>query len=74
MKYLQVCLALYDYEARTPDEITITENDILYIIDKEDADWWKAELKQVSSEEPGPVGLVPASYMEEVSLMEGSSW
>ncbi|KAI8085032.1 uncharacterized protein BX664DRAFT_338374 [Halteromyces radiatus] len=67
MKYLQVCQALYDYEARTPDEITINENDILYVIEKEDNDWWKAELKQISNEEPGPIGLVPASYLEEVS-------
>ncbi|ORZ17196.1 hypothetical protein BCR42DRAFT_450997 [Absidia repens] len=66
MKYLQVCQALYDYQARTPDEININESDILYIIDKEDDDWWKAEIKQVSSGNTGPIGLVPATYLEEV--------
>ncbi|CAO3591343.1 unnamed protein product [Absidia cylindrospora] len=66
MRYLQVCAALYDYEARTPDEINIKENDTLYVIEKEDNDWWKAEVKQVSNEEPGPIGLVPATYLEEV--------
>ncbi|ORZ23245.1 hypothetical protein BCR42DRAFT_446948 [Absidia repens] len=67
MRYLQVCVALYDYDARTPDEINIKENDTLYVIEKEDDDWWKAEVKQVSNEEPGPIGLVPATYLEEVT-------
>ncbi|KAI8343537.1 hypothetical protein BC941DRAFT_498554 [Chlamydoabsidia padenii] len=67
MKYLQVCRVLYDYEARTTDEINIKENDTLYVIGKEDEDWWKAELKQVSTDEPVTIGLVPATYLEEVA-------
>ncbi|CAO3698910.1 unnamed protein product [Rhizopus microsporus] len=67
MKYVQVSKALYDYDARTEDELSIRENDILYVIEKEDDDWWKAELKQTSGEEAGPVGLVPAQYLEEVT-------
>ncbi|CEI94173.1 hypothetical protein RMCBS344292_08394 [Rhizopus microsporus] len=67
MKYVQVSKALYDYDARTEDELSIRENDILYVIEKEDDDWWKAELKQTSGEEAGPVGLVPAQYLEEDS-------
>ncbi|KAI8978550.1 hypothetical protein BDB01DRAFT_799172 [Pilobolus umbonatus] len=67
MKYVAVCKSLYDYQARTEDELSINEDDILYIVDKEDSDWWKAELKQ--TETPGPIGLVPASYLEEVVPM-----
>ncbi|KAG0992490.1 hypothetical protein G6F26_009102 [Rhizopus arrhizus] len=67
MKYVQVCKALYDYDARTEDEITVKENDTLYVIEKEDDDWWKAQLKQASGEEGGPIGLVPAQYLEEVT-------
>ncbi|RCH82860.1 cytoskeletal protein binding protein, partial [Rhizopus stolonifer] len=33
---------------------------------KEDDDWWKTELKQNTGEEQGPIGLVPATYLEEV--------
>jgi hypothetical protein len=69
MKYLQVCQALYDYEARTTDEISIKESDTLYILAKEDDDWWKAELKQASTEGPAMIGLVPATYMDEVSTL-----
>ncbi|KAI9262560.1 hypothetical protein EDC94DRAFT_608483 [Helicostylum pulchrum] len=67
MKYVQVSKALYDYEARTEDELSIRQDDVLYVIDKEDQDWWKAELKQVTGEEQGPIGLVPAEYMQEVT-------
>lgn len=73
MKYLQVCQALYDYEARTTDEISIKENDTLYILAKEDDDWWKAELKQASTDGPATTGLVPATYMNEVSKMACSN-
>ncbi|KAG1168989.1 hypothetical protein G6F70_008773 [Rhizopus microsporus] len=83
MKYVQVSKALYDYDARTEDELSIRENDILYVIEKEDDDWWKAELKQTSGEEAGPVGLVTpigriraeydyeAQQEEELSFQEG---
>ncbi|CEP17300.1 hypothetical protein [Parasitella parasitica] len=67
MRYIQVCKALYDYDARTEEELSIREDDILYIIEKEDDDWWRAELKQQNGEEQGPVGLVPADYVEEVT-------
>jgi hypothetical protein len=61
-----VCKALYDYEARTEDELSIKQDDVLYVIEKEDNDWWKAELKQLNGDEQGPVGLVPADYLEQV--------
>jgi hypothetical protein len=66
MRYVQVCKALYDYEARTEDELSIRQDNVLYVIEKEDNDWWKAELKQMNGDEQGPVGLVPADYLEEV--------
>ncbi|OBZ82343.1 Actin cytoskeleton-regulatory complex protein sla1, partial [Choanephora cucurbitarum] len=65
MRYVEVCQTLYDYEARTEDELSIKQDDVLYVIEKEDDDWWKAELKQ-NTEEQGPVGLVPATYLEPI--------
>lgn len=69
MKYVEVCKALYDYEARTEDELSIKQDDILYVIEKEDDDWWRSELKQTTGEEQGPIGLVPADYLEQVCLL-----
>ncbi|KAG2221532.1 hypothetical protein INT45_004526 [Circinella minor] len=63
MKYVAVCKALYDYTARTSDEIDITEDEIVYVIEKEDDDWWRVELKSANG--TGPIGLVPATYLEE---------
>lgn len=68
MRYIQVSKALYDYEAQTEEELSIREDDTLYVIEKEDDDWWKAELKQSNSDEQGPVGLVPATYLEKVIM------
>jgi hypothetical protein len=68
MKYVEVCKALFDYDARTEEELSIAENDVLYVIEKEDEEWWRTELKQANGQEPGPVGLVPANYLEEVGL------
>jgi hypothetical protein len=68
MKYVEVCKALFDYDARTEEELSIAENDVLYVIEKEDEEWWRAELKQANGHEPGPVGLVPANYLEEVGF------
>ncbi|KAI9320560.1 hypothetical protein BX666DRAFT_1909141 [Dichotomocladium elegans] len=66
MKYISISRALYDYTAQSDEELTFKEDDILYILDKdEDPDWWKAQLKAPSLVEAGPIGLVPANYLQE---------
>lgn len=42
-------------------------------IDKADVgSWWKAKLKDTDGGEEGGVGLIPVSYVEEVSLASQS--
>ncbi|KAI8147064.1 hypothetical protein BJV82DRAFT_597590 [Fennellomyces sp. T-0311] len=66
MKYVSVCKALYDYKATSDEELTFNEDNILYILDKDDdPDWWKAQLKAASLDQVGPIGLVPANYIDE---------
>lgn len=65
MKYIGICTALYDYQAQNEEEISFSADDILYILDKEDPDWYKAQLK-VPANLDGPVGLIPANYIENV--------
>ncbi|KAF7732290.1 cytoskeletal protein binding protein [Apophysomyces ossiformis] len=65
MKYITICKALYDYDAQTEEELSFKEDDILYILEKDDDDWWKAQLKIPSLEQIGPVGLIPANYITE---------
>ncbi|XP_022239851.1 nostrin-like isoform X2 [Limulus polyphemus] len=54
-----VCQALYSYQAKLEDELTIFTGDIIKIIMKCDTNWWKGELN-------GKIGLFPSSYVEEL--------
>ncbi|WWC73129.1 uncharacterized protein I206_107095 [Kwoniella pini CBS 10737] len=67
MAYVAVAKALYDYDAQDPEtEISFKEDQIFYIIEKEDDDWWKAKAKDDEGDAEGSVGLLPASYVEEI--------
>ncbi|PWN26743.1 hypothetical protein BDZ90DRAFT_232859 [Jaminaea rosea] len=71
MAYVQLAKALYDYEAQAEDELTLKEDDVLYILEADDPEWYKAKLKSEggADEQEGPVGLVPANYVEEAEPM-----
>ncbi|KAK7061699.1 hypothetical protein R3P38DRAFT_2831037 [Favolaschia claudopus] len=66
LHYLAVLKATYDYdpEAGAEDEIPIKENQLLFLREKVDSDWWKVKIKGESQEEDTPEGLVPAAYVE----------
>ncbi|KAI9472028.1 MAG: hypothetical protein EXX96DRAFT_653204 [Benjaminiella poitrasii] len=64
MKYVSICTALYDYHAQHDQEISFNADDTLYILDTEDPNWHKAQLKVTNSQEIGPIGLVPSNYIE----------
>lgn len=57
------CVAKYRYDSRESDELTIQEGDVIKLIEKCDADWWKGELH-------GSVGIFPATYVDEVLTTE----
>ena len=73
MAYVALCKALYDYVAQAEDELNLTEDDYLYILESDDPEWWKAKLRRLNQDgipidndsEEGTVGLVPANYVEE---------
>jgi hypothetical protein len=65
MSFIDIARAIYAYTAASPDELTISENDLLYVLEKGDDDWWKVKQK-VQGDDDGPVGLVPKNYLEEV--------
>jgi len=49
--------ALYDFQARSADELSFRAGDELLLVDNSDETWWKAEFD-------GKVGVVPANYVE----------
>ncbi|XP_046858813.1 osteoclast-stimulating factor 1-like [Xenia sp. Carnegie-2017] len=55
--HVQVVRALYRYEAQQKDELSFEEEDVLYIIDKTQGEWWKARVRN-------KVGLIPSNYVE----------
>ena len=52
---------MYDYMPNAEEEIEIREGDIIRIYEKIDDDWWFGKKDH-------DVGLVPATYLEEVCL------
>lgn len=62
MAILNVCVAAYDYTAQDEDELTVAENDVLYVFDNSDSDWWKVSRSLEGTE----VGLLPSNYLEPV--------
>ncbi|TKY87982.1 hypothetical protein EX895_003078 [Sporisorium graminicola] len=73
MAYVALGKALYDYVAQAEDELNLTEDDYLYILESDDPEWWKAKLRRLAEDgtpiqddsDEGTVGLVPANYVEE---------
>ena len=49
--------AVYSYQGSSADELSFNEGDDLAIVDRLEADWWKAERD-------GFVYVVPAAYVE----------
>jgi len=68
MSFLGVYRAIYDYAPQSEGELEVTEGDLLFVLEKStEDDWWKAKKKALSDEEDEPEGLVPKTYIEEVS-------
>ena len=59
---IQVVKVLYDYDATQPTELTVKEDEVLHVYDK-DEEW----LLVASQSEEGRVGYIPGNYVEEVS-------
>jgi len=55
----QEALALYDFQASQPDQLSFLQGDSLYVIVDENAEWWSARLH-------GNEGMVPHNYVEVV--------
>ena len=67
MGFLGVYKAIYDYTPQGDSELSITEGDTLYVLQKSgEDDWWKAKKKASGEDDDEPVGLIPNNYIEEV--------
>ena len=63
-------LALYDYDARTDDDLSFRKGEKLVIVNNHDGDWWQAELAHA----PGKRGYIPSNYVAAVQSIEAEEW
>lgn len=52
------CVALYNYNARDAEELTVKKNEKLTVVDSSDGNWWTLR------NELGAQGLVPSTYIQ----------
>lgn len=60
-EHTSIAKALYDYDAAAPGELSIKEDEIVMVFDRED-EWILVQ----SRKEGGKAGFVPGNYVEEV--------
>ncbi|XP_063299570.1 tyrosine-protein kinase FRK [Pelobates fuscus] len=64
-------VALYDYEARANEELTISVGDQMYIVDISHNGWWKARLLKSKGKYEG---YIPSNYVAPMSSLESQPW
>ncbi|KAG7508044.1 tyrosine-protein kinase FRK [Solea senegalensis] len=65
-------IALYDYSARTEEDLSFHAGDILQALDKSAGDWWFA--KAITGLSSPRQGYIPANYVAPVESLESEPW
>ncbi|KAG8174161.1 hypothetical protein JTE90_003000, partial [Oedothorax gibbosus] len=55
--YCEKVVAIYDYSADKEDELSFSENSIIYVLKKNDDGWYEGVMN-------GVTGLFPGNYVE----------
>ncbi|MBN3321383.1 FYN kinase, partial [Atractosteus spatula] len=62
-------VALYDYDARTEDDLTFHKGEKFHIINNTEGDWWEAR-----SLDTGNSGYIPSNYVAPVDSIQAEEW
>ncbi|XP_067862778.1 tyrosine-protein kinase Fyn-like isoform X1 [Heptranchias perlo] len=62
-------IALYDYDARTEDDLTFRKGEKFHVINSSEGDWWEAR-----SLTTGKTGYVPSNYVAPVDSIQAEEW
>ncbi|KAM4712757.1 tyrosine-protein kinase FRK [Anableps anableps] len=65
-------IALFDYSARTEDDLTFKTGDILEVQDTSAGEWWVA--RAVSGISANKQGYIPANYVAPVESIDAEPW
>ena len=61
----KIFVALYDYDARTDEDLSFRKGELLEIINDTQGDWWYARSKTSKAE-----GYIPSNYVASVKSLE----
>ncbi|XP_019469882.1 tyrosine-protein kinase Yes [Meleagris gallopavo] len=64
-----VFVALYDYEARTTDDLSFKKGERFQIINNTEGDWWEAR-----SIATGKTGYIPSNYVAPADSIQAEEW
>lgn len=59
-----VFVAMYDYKARTNEDLEIVRNDLLYVMNANDRNWWFARSRKT-----GKDGYIPSNYVAKLNTL-----
>ena len=62
---VKLFVALYDYDARTDEDLSFKKGEILEILNDTQGDWWYARSKTTKAE-----GYIPSNYVAKVKSLE----
>ncbi|XP_069052332.1 tyrosine-protein kinase fynb isoform X2 [Lepisosteus oculatus] len=62
-------VALYDYEARTEDDLNFRKGEKFQILNSTEGDWWEAR-----SLSTGLTGYIPSNYVAPVDSIQAEDW
>jgi len=66
---VKVFVALYDYDARTDEDLSFKKGEHLEIINDTQGDWWFARSKATKQE-----GYIPSNYVAKLKSIEAEPW
>ncbi|CAK9303551.1 unnamed protein product [Gordionus sp. m RMFG-2023] len=69
LREIKIFIALYDYEARTTEDLSFKKGELLEIINDTQGDWWFARSKQTKKE-----GYIPSNYVAKFKSIEAEPW
>ncbi|CAH6719210.1 LAS seventeen-binding protein 1 [[Candida] jaroonii] len=65
-KVLGYYKALYDYDAKEPEDLSMKKDDKLAVVEHLSGDWWKGYKKS----QPSTIGVFPSNYVSSISEQE----
>lgn len=65
----KIIIALYDYDARTAEDLRFQKGEQLEVIDDTQGDWWLARSKLT-----GEKGYIPSNYVARFKSIEAEPW